>query len=129
MHQLSKDFLATNAFHHEDFSPIPQMKKHVIEVFEQLLSCSVFYFETTLPCRSGKFVVNRTYFLPNSLFYVSIYEKCDYFSDCYVVDGLKFEPTFIAKQSNLPFDKILEYKFGKLRQILIEYKKLYDSKK
>ncbi len=122
MHQLTKEYLQDHAFHVYDFAPVPEAQHIIKAALYDMTSCNIFYFQTTQPCRSGKFVTNRNYFLPNSLFIVSFYEKCEYYSDCMVVDGLKFEPNFITTQtSNLPFEKIIEYKFGKLRQILKQY--------
>ncbi len=43
----------------------------------------------------------------------TIYEKCD---------GLKFEPAFITRDASIPFEKLLEFKFKKLKQMLSSFR-------
>ncbi len=139
IHSLSKEFLSTHPFFHEDFAFLPptvaknesllqDFKKDVVEVLELIFSSHVFYYESTQPCRGGAYCINRSYYLPNSLFFISIYETCNFFSDCFVLDGLKFEPTFIAKPPHVPFEKMMQYKFAKFKQILSQYKNLFAKK-
>ncbi len=126
MHQLTKEYLQTHPFHLHDFSPLPELRSYIQNAFQEFVSCNIFYFESTLPCRSGKFVTSRHYLLPNSLFIVTFFERCEYYSDCMVIDGLKFEPHFITTQTSMEHVvKCFEFKFKKLRQIMEQYKTLH----
>ncbi len=129
MIDVPKEWIKDNPFYLYH-SSVSRYKDMIIEIFsKRIVDLSIFYFQNTQLCRDKGFMNVRYYYIPNSLFIVSIMERVPYFSDHYVIDGFKTEPSFVIEDHRNPelIKQLIDRKLAKLHEIFSRYKALAQN--
>ncbi len=128
----SKEELTTSPFYLKELV-IPQLADAYLDFYNHLVESEAFYYQSTHAIYRAThsdvlYTTVRNYLIPNSILCVCIYEQCDYNSDFFIIDGLKFEPTYVVSQEyTLTAEELIQLKLHRLNQALLKYKELTQS--